>query len=326
MREVVERRVSPFRRKKNRVYNSDNNEAIINSFANAVTNPFNQDVAMLLEGHKGSGKSYASLRLAYNTARRIADIKDGDPNEWPKYFTMKNVAIIDPQKAFDIMSKAKKYNVYLYDDIGVGWNARTFTTKENQNKNDIFQVNRISRTVQIMSLPNQFLIDKVPRMLCNYVAEMVDSKFEHGLSIMKIFKPKTIFRLNNKRMTPTLIVGDSKIVRYIVHKPPQFLCDAYDKMRAEITEVLLAQRYDSIYGEQDGEKGLTTLDRAAKMEVRIQNCQLLYDQLIMRGNSHREARKILINTKDPESGRSLYPAGTINTWHRNGQLIFQSDR
>lgn len=215
-----------------------------NRFAKTITGPYKQDIAMLLQGQKGSGKSYASLRIAYNTARRIAEIRDGDWRDWPEYFNMEeNVAIIDPVRASEMIGNAKLYNIYLFDDIGVGWNARAFASRENRAKNDIFQINRVSQTFQILSMPNQFLLDKVPRMLCNYVAEMDGSNFRYGLSTMKIFKAKTIFRLNNLRVTPHLVASSGeKIVKHVISAPPKFLSEEYDRIRKETTERIIAAR------------------------------------------------------------------------------------
>ena len=211
-------------------YTTPDNDYLANRFASTITGPYKQDIAMVLQGPKGSGKSYASLRIAYNTARRVAEIRDGDWREWPRYFSMENVAIIDPDRASSIIAHAKPYNIYIFDDIGVGWNSRTFASKENRDKNDIFQINRVAQTVQILSMPNQFLLDKVPRMLCNYMAEMDRSEYSRGFSLMKVFKTKTLFRLNNQRITPHLVAEDgAKIAKYVVHRPPAFLAKQYDK-------------------------------------------------------------------------------------------------
>lgn len=284
---------SPLRTIRNAYAKPEDSSHLVETFARAVTSPHNQDVAMLLEGDKGSGKSYSSIRIAFNTARRIADIRERDPDNWYDYFTMDNVAVIDPNRAFEIMGHAKKYNVYVYDDIGVGWNARSFTSKENKSKNDIFQVNRIARTCQIMSLPNQFLIDKVPRMLCNYVAEMDSRFFQHELTTMRVFKPKTVFRLGNKRMTPTLLMGGSKVVRYIIEKPPQRLADEYDRIREEATKLIMEDRCEEVATietkkrlERAGNKAETERDKIrSTWQARVQ----IYNERIASGSTIIEA-------------------------------------
>jgi len=257
-------------------------------FAHTITGPYKQDIAMLLQGQKGSGKSYASLRIAYNTARCVAEILDDDWHKWTKYFSMNNVAIIDPDRAFEIIGEAKPYNIYLFDDIGVGWNSRSFASKDNRDKNDIFQINRVAQTVQILSMPNQFLLDKVPRMLCNYMAEMDRSEYSKGFSLMKVFKTKTLFRLNNQRITPHLVAEDgAKITKYVVHRPPAFLAKQYDKIRKDVTRRIISERARQEEEEKPAPGPRMTsdmYDRAKRVLPEYERCRLI-------GMAHKEALK-----------------------------------
>lgn len=286
-------------------YTTPDNDYLANRFASTITGPYKQDIAMVLQGQKGSGKSYASLRIAYNTARRVAEIRDGDWREWPRYFSMENVAIIDPDRASSIIAHAKPYNIYIFDDIGVGWNSRAFASKENRDKNDIFQINRVAQTIQILSMPNQFLLDKVPRMLCNYLAEMDSTSFSKGLSTMKVFRAKTVFRLDNLRINPHLVATTGeKIVKHVIVRPPKFLAEQYDKIRQETTQKIIAARAQG--GEAAGgdpssddyEEGLSDHPDWAKfhkktkeMYRRAQQKLPNYEQYRLSGMSHKEALK-----------------------------------
>jgi len=257
-------------------------------FAHTITGPYKQDIAMLLQGQKGSGKSYASLRIAYNTARCVAEILDDDWHKWTKYFSMNNVAIIDPDRAFEIIGEAKPYNIYLFDDIGVGWNSRSFASKDNRDKNDIFQINRVAQTVQILSMPNQFLLDKVPRMLCNYMAEMDRSEYSRGFSLMKVFKTKTLFRLNNQRITPHLVAEDgAKIAKYVVHRPPAFLAKQYDKIREDVTRRIISERARR----EEEEKPAPGPRMTSDMYDRAKSVLPEYERCRLSGMAHKEALK-----------------------------------
>ena len=257
-------------------------------FAHTITGPYKQDIAMLLQGQKGSGKSYASLRIAYNTARCVAEILDDDWHKWTKYFSMNNVAIIDPDRAFEIIGEAKPYNIYLFDDIGVGWNSRSFASKDNRDKNDIFQINRVAQTVQILSMPNQFLLDKVPRMLCNYMAEMDRSEYSRGFSLMKVFKTKTLFRLNNQRITPHLVAEDgAKITKYVVHRPPAFLAKQYDKIREDVTRRIISERAR----QEEEEKPAPGPRMTSDMYDRAKSVLPEYERCRLSGMAHKEALK-----------------------------------
>jgi len=291
-------------------------------FARTICGSYKQDIAMLLQGPKGSGKSHASLRLAYNTARRVAETLDEDWHEWPKYFSMRNVAIIDPTRAFEIMGNAKPNNVYIYDDIGVGWNARAFATKENRDKNDIFQINRIAETVQIMSMPNQMLIDKVPRMLCNYAAEMDRAYFSYGVSTMRFFKTKTIFRMNNKQMTPHLVTADGeKVVRYVIARPPEFLSKQYDSIRSEVTKRIIAERARQIAAEEDVDEATGGAKMSKKTREMYEVAAAVlpeYEKLRVLGMSHKEALKE--THISPSKWRYWRDAGVLETYGMGGYV------
>ena len=203
-------------------------------FADTVTGPYNQDISMLLVGKKGTGKSLASLALARMTAGEIAKRLGG---KWQDYFSMDNVAIIDPERASELIISQKMHNVYLYDDIGLGWNARNFQSVENKDKNDIFQINRVDRTVQIFSVPNQFLLDKVPRSLVSHYAEMDRTRrgFKSGFSLMKFFEPVTLFREGGKQIQPYVSTRGQKYVQIVIPTPPLDLVRAYNNERAKVT-------------------------------------------------------------------------------------------
>jgi len=289
------------------------NDYIARLIAGTITGPYKQDLAILLEGQKGSGKSHSSLRISYNAARRVAEILEDDWREWPHYFTMDNVAIIDPTRAFEIMGTAKPHSILLYDDIGVGWNARAFASKENRDKNDIFQISRINETAQIMSMPHQMLLDKVPRMLCNYKAEMDTPYFNAGITTMRFFRAKTVYRMSNKQLTPHLVTADGeKITRHVIYKPPSFLSRDYDRIRDKVTKEIIAERARRIAAEEmtnpipDEErlapKTREMYERAAKLLPK-------YEGFVLEGYSHKQALK-----------EAHIPVQTWYNWKNRGVL------
>jgi len=215
-------------------------------FAEIVCGEYNQDVSFLLVGKKGQGKSYAQLSIAYHTANAIAELQGG---KWSDYFGMENIAIVDPVRAVEVIASAKKNNVYIYDDIGIGWNARDFAKEDNKNKNDIFQINRVDNTVQMFSVPNQFLLDKVPRSLVSHYGEMDQQFFRFGFTTMKLFEPRTLFR-EGKQLQPYLYLNRQKFVKYVIPAPPAALTKLYDKERARITKEIIQQKKERMLGDE----------------------------------------------------------------------------
>lgn len=215
-----------------------------NYFANVVCSDFKQDIAFLLDGKKGTGKSYAGLRLGFNTAVAIANRVHRDPDRWEEHFNIDHVAIISPQASSTLMVNAKKHDVLMFDDIGLGWNSRKSFSNENIKKNDTFQINRINNCVQIFTLPQQFLIDKVVRNLTGYIGEMISSHHEDGYASMKVFKSVILGRLGNKQITPRLVKDGAPISEHLIMAPPRFLSAEYDRRRDRITREMIRKLAD----------------------------------------------------------------------------------
>ena len=85
-------------------------QTLSDKFAETITGPHNQHITLMMVGGTGKGKSWAMLKLAYEIARKVAEIVDGDPEKWRKYFTMDNVAIIHLEEVLRVIEKTKKYN------------------------------------------------------------------------------------------------------------------------------------------------------------------------------------------------------------------------
>lgn len=236
----------------------DRKNSISDYFSGIVTSKFKQDVSALLVGNKGTGKSYASLSIAYHTSVRIADILGGKPED---YFNIDHVACVDPTQANELMRNCKKNCCYLYDDIGVGWGARDWQSRSSKDKNNIFQINRISQTMQIFSVPNQFLLDKVPRSLVSHYMETDRQFFSKGFVTIKMFKPVTLFRAS-KIIQPLIATDTTKYVLYAVPKPPDDLVAEYDELRTKVTEELI--KNGGVPDEAGGEKNPSVIDLKIK--------------------------------------------------------------
>ena len=203
---------------------------LIEHFVDEILGKFDQDVSLLMVGNKGRGKSLCAQSLCYFAGCEIAERIGGT---WQDYYNpLTNMAVILESEANALMSIQDKYQVKNYDDIGIGWGARNWQDKDNKDKNDVFQINRTDSTIQVFSVPNQFLLDKVPRSLVSHYAEMDQQFFDHGFTTIKMFKPQTLFR-EGKIIQPYLHMDRTKYVLFRVPKPPQDLIDFYQKKRKE---------------------------------------------------------------------------------------------
>jgi DNA-directed RNA polymerase subunit RPC12/RpoP/ABC-type dipeptide/oligopeptide/nickel transport system ATPase component len=194
--------------------------------AETITGPYDQHSSLMIVGKTGSGKSFAALYIAYRVACEVAKIKGGT---WKDYFSMDNIAIIKLDDIFKTLYDMKKYNIYICDDIGVGWSARRWKSEANQIMNDIAQTFRTENTFLILTLPDNFLIDKVPRTLVHYFGEMTYSIFKYNISVMKLFEIKRQHRRDKTYYVYPL--NHKQFVRYLIRKPPEELIKEYKPLR-----------------------------------------------------------------------------------------------
>lgn len=207
-------------------------DIIVNYFVDTITSRFDQDVSLLLVGNKGGGKSRTGLSLCYYAGCELAERLGG---RWDDYFDpITNMAVISPTKAAQVMSIKDRHAIKNYDDIGIGWGARRWQKTENIEKGEVFQISRIDNQLQVFSVPNQFLLDKIPRSLVSHYAEMDQQFFDYNFTTMKLFKPTTLFR-EGKIIQPYLYTNRVKYVLYRIPKPPVFLDKIYTKIRKDAT-------------------------------------------------------------------------------------------
>lgn len=214
---------------------------LVEFFADEILGPYDQDISLLLVGNKGRGKSLAAQSISYFTACEIADRNGG---KWTDYYNPEtNLAVILESEANSVMAIQEKYQVKNYDDIGIGWGARNWQDADNKNKNDVFQINRTDSTLQIFSVPNQFLLDKVPRSLVSHYGEMAQQFFAHGFTTIKMFEPETLFR-EGKIIQPYLNVDRTKYVLFRIPKPPDDLIKYYKDRRSRNKTLATKKRMD----------------------------------------------------------------------------------
>lgn len=209
-------------------------------FGSTIASPYDQHVICAIIGKTGEGKSNAALDIAYKTSIYMANKLGGVPED---YFTMKNVAIISMDSIIDVMKNMKKQNIYIFDDIGTGWNARDFAKNSNKIMNNIIQTFRKWQTLLIMTMPDTMLIDTVPRNLLHYQIEMSSSDFKHGITIGKLSHVKKMYR-SGKTIYPYPVRGVKasdrpskvKYVRTVFERAAPHIVDDYETKRTAIQE------------------------------------------------------------------------------------------
>lgn len=276
-------------------------------FVDTITGPYNQDISFLLVGKKGSGKSYTSMSIGHRCGLLLAETLGGT---WLDYFNPElNIATIDPNEANRVMSNMDKYQVKIFDDIGIGWGARNWQDEQNKAKNDVVQISRISRQIQIYSVPSQFLLDKVPRSLVSHYGETYQQFFKLGYVVIKVFEPQILHR-QGKIIQPHLVANRSKYVIYTIPTPPEEIARAYDKIREETTLRVAKQKMDEI---KNGEemKGMGHESRRQKMVEKAKELWGFAEPLVLKGESSTAALKEVCKERG-------IPWTTVRYWKDSG--------
>jgi hypothetical protein len=294
-------------------------DVIVEYFVDTITSKFDQDISLLLVGNKGRGKSRAALSLCYYAGCELAERKGG---RWDDYFDPEtNMAIISPIKASAVMGVKNKFAVKNFDDIGIGWGARNWQKKENIEKGEVFQINRIDSQLQVFSVPNQFLLDKIPRSLVSHYAEMDQQFFDYGFTTMKLFKPMTLFR-EGRIIQPYLYTNRVKYVLYRIPKPPEFLDKIYTKLRKDATREAISERLKA-KGEHDGykripapAKGLAVIHKKLPRET-IEEFRPMLSQIMADGGTRKDITNYLNNEQNISRERLRYwwKAGYFTEMH-----------
>jgi len=231
-------------------------------FAYRVAGHHNKNVIFILFGALGSGKSMALLSLADACSHWLAHIKGGAPED---YFTLEdNVAVIDPEMLREKLNNLKKYSIYILDDAGPGYDARSFMSSVNKELGHIFQTCRTQNNIIMVSAPHGAMLDVNIHRLAQFYGEIVEVQHNRGQSFMKVFKITQSFRNRTKPYYAYLTVGPATIKRFQVLMPPKDLVERYDKIR--VAQALNLQKSRD---EREAEKA--NGDRPTKQELTWQD-------------------------------------------------------
>ena len=191
-----------------------------------VASKHNQHAIVMIVGKTGEGKSRTALFAGYKVALYLAKQLGG---HWKDYFNSENIAVMTTEEVIRVMKANSPKKVIILDDIGAAWNSRDWNSKGNKILNRIIMTFRNKNNLLILTLPDSFILDKVPRNLLHFHIEMFKQEFDQGFAIYKLFRVlrryrtgKTYFvhpRLNGVKFVAGA-VDDSEI--------PQELIDEYD--------------------------------------------------------------------------------------------------
>lgn len=257
--------------------------------AKRVAGRHNKNVIFILFGDLGSGKSMMLLKLALSCAMWLAALKGGKPSD---YFKFSNIAVIDPEMLQEKLANLIKYNIYLLDDAGPGYDARTFMSKNNRDLNYILQTCRTSNNIILVSAPHGAMLDVTIHRVAQYYAEVSEVRHDEGLTFLKVFRLVRVFR-EGKIYYVYMTKGNTVSKRYYCGLPPKPLKVKYDKVRDAQAKVIAQRR-----AEREAVERAKQDKGAAREQARLQK-QADKDQAELEKKQKKETERAThVNTVD----------------------------
>lgn len=222
-------------------------------FARRVGGKHNKNVIFILFGDLGGGKSMTLMKLAISCAQWLAAIRGGKPSD---YFTMKNIAVIDPEMLQEKMANLEQYQILILDDAGPGYDARTFMSKQNRDLNYILQTCRTTNNIILVSAPHGAMLDVTIHRVAQYYGEISEIRHEEGLTFLKVFRLIRVFR-EGKIFYVYMTKSGVSIRRYYATLPPKGLKQVYDKIRDAQAKIIQNRRAERDREEREKKDALS---------------------------------------------------------------------
>jgi ABC-type dipeptide/oligopeptide/nickel transport system ATPase component len=232
------------------------NKSIINWMIHRVKKN-NQNVLGLICGQTGSGKSYAALKIAEAI----------DPN-----FNLNNVAFT-PIEFMELVNnkKIKKGSVIIWDESGVGYDARAFASRTNKLLNHIMETFRNKNLIILMTTPSLDFIDVNARKLLHIYFETVRVDRDKKLCTVKPFivsySPragkyymKYPYKLRNKLTRLHIGLASKELLRAYEKRKKVFTDELNEKVLAKLKLQEKPKEKDKPFEPRD------YLDKAKKLE------------------------------------------------------------
>lgn len=204
--------------------------------AERITSSINQNVNICFTGDPGTGKSYAAISLAIDVSKKVSQIKGGVASD---YFNIeRSMSVINVMDFFDVLDRAKQFNIVVFDDSGVGYSARRFMDVINITLNNIVETFRPLNLLTIFTTPQLSFIDRVGRQLLDFYIELDEVIPDHNFSSGRVFEIEAKGRLgtSGKLFYVYPRYNAEKNTRVLFKKPPDDICKKYEELRAKSAE------------------------------------------------------------------------------------------
>lgn len=197
---------------------------------------FNQNWICAIVGGTGTGKSYSAIALA----RAI------DPT-----FDQSRI-VFTPQEFVKLVTEGnlKEGSMIVYDEAGVGMDARQWFSIQNKALNYILQTFRRDNIGVIFTVPDITFIDKNARKLFHTLIETVKLDRVNDYALVKWFnisparRYDKVYYVYNRYADPTGRVHSISLNK--IKKPPAELIDEYETRKKQFVDELKKEMYQEI--------------------------------------------------------------------------------
>jgi len=285
--------------------------------ADKICGGHKQHLIVLAEGKTGSGKSYATLRLAFDCSLLFAKRLGGRPED---YFTLNNVGILTGEETLRIAKNIKPHGIYILDDAGAeGLSSRKWQSEQNEVMTKLLQTFRTNENLLIMSSPDKSFVDKIARTLIHYKITMAQAHFDKGFTLGKLSMVRKIYTKDGSTNLYPFIRMHGMVINYVKFiLPPKAMCDAYDKKRARIEREMNLDSIARMEGNQEEKEAKAEKQehKAEVEEARKTNARM-YKELVKTGVKADIALK--------QASKATGVVLCLHTVQRDYNRFFESD-
>lgn len=205
----------------------------------------NMNRIIIIVGNPGSGKSWTALAYMY----LLYAARDGRLPT-PETFPFENITF-DPLTFLERVEQTEG-EVIMFDEGGVGANARRWYTKSNIAISQVIQTMRFKRHVILVTVPRLSMIDKHLRDLAHelHIVTGVRKNNKNLVWVRELSYYAGKDKEESNRLYPAFYLPQYRLGYLIkamwVGAPPKWLADKYEEMSREYKEKVLREAKKTI--------------------------------------------------------------------------------
>ncbi|MDP3066565.1 MAG: ATP-binding protein, partial [Methanobacteriaceae archaeon] len=218
-----------------------------------ILSGYKQNVNVLITGSLGVGKSSTALRIAIICSELIAEREGGKREDF--FDINENMGIMNIEeviKVYEKMSKTK-HSVFIIDDASPIISSRKSFDKNNLAQNDMMITQRPNENIVIYTVPQKFLLDKVPRSLSGYIIYMKKSYFQYGYTSADIRKIDFLPHMKEPIYPFLQNHKGEKIKLHFFKNPEEYYIEIYNERRRIAQDALAAKSIETMLKKPDNE-------------------------------------------------------------------------